>query len=165
MNETVFLGLGSNLGHRKRNMVCAIESLREISDIEKTSGVYETEPFGVTEKQPKYLNQVLKIKTDLDPKDLIRKILAIERRIGRKPHKTGESRVIDIDILIYGSLQIKEHSSYYDLIVPHPRMHQRAFVLVPLLEICPDLWHPIMKTPLNHLLMGLDTSGIRLLEV
>ena len=164
MNEMIFLGLGSNLGDRLRNMERAIESLGRICDIHKTSSIYETEPFGVTTTQPKYLNQVLKIETDLNPENLITEILIIEHDLGRGPHKTGESRIIDIDILMYGILDINEHSLSYNLVIPHPRLDQRAFVLVPILEICPDLCHPTKKMPLKHLLKGLDTSGISLME-
>jgi 2-amino-4-hydroxy-6-hydroxymethyldihydropteridine diphosphokinase len=147
--KIAFLGLGTNLGTREVNLKKAIDMIEYyIGSIEESSSMYETEPWGFQSDQ-KFLNCAVKVKTDLDPSDLMEKILMIESLLGRK--RAGDkysSRIIDIDILLYGDL-ITETS---DLKIPHPRMHERRFVLVPLFEIAPDEIHPVLEQSIGRLL-------------
>jgi 2-amino-4-hydroxy-6-hydroxymethyldihydropteridine diphosphokinase len=127
------LGLGSNLGDRLANLRRAVDLLdRDGIGVLRTSRVYETAPVGPS--QPDYLNAVVEVATDLDPHDLLRSCLEVEERMGRVRAERWGPRVIDIDVLTYGSEIIDDA----DLVVPHPRMHERAFVLVPLLELEAD---------------------------
>ncbi len=121
--------------------------------------MYETEPWGVSDPQPLYLNQVCAITTSLRPHDLVNGLLQMEDRLGRRRTRNrNESRVIDLDLLLYGDRVIDMPG----LTVPHPRMAERAFVLVPLAEIAPDLVHPLRGATAGDLLRGVDASGARL---
>jgi 2-amino-4-hydroxy-6-hydroxymethyldihydropteridine diphosphokinase len=137
----VFLLLGSNLGDRHdwlRQAIAHIET--DIAPIIKRSSVYETESWGKTEA-PNYLNQVVELNTGLSAQDILQKILHIENILGRKREEKWGSRIIDIDILFYGSAIINEPG----LNVPHPELHNRMFTLAPLNEIAPYLIHPIFN--------------------
>lgn len=133
---SAFLGLGSNLGDRAGNIKEALRRLSEIPGIkvEKVSSLYETEPMGLLE-QPNFINAVAKIKTNLSPTDLLAAVLKIEHGIGRVRTVRWGPRIIDIDILMYNNVSINTP----ELIIPHPRMQERAFVMIPLYEIAPDL--------------------------
>jgi 2-amino-4-hydroxy-6-hydroxymethyldihydropteridine diphosphokinase len=130
-----FLGLGSNLGDRMANLQRAIDLLAGRPGIQvlRSSRVYETDPVGGP-AQPPYLNAVVEVATRLSPQELLEVCLAVERRLGRVRGERWGPRTIDIDLLTYGREELNEPS----LTVPHPRMHERAFVLVPLLELAPD---------------------------
>jgi len=132
-----FLGLGSNLGDRLAHLEEAVRRLARTEgvDVARTSRVYETTPVGPD--QPDFLNAVAEVFTSLPARDLLGTCLAIEDSMGRVRTERWGPRVIDLDLLTYGTDEIDEP----DLIVPHPRMHQRAFVLVPLLELEP---HPLL---------------------
>jgi 2-amino-4-hydroxy-6-hydroxymethyldihydropteridine diphosphokinase len=143
---TVYLGLGSNLEDRHHHMVQAIDFLAERLKIEKMSPVYDTEPVG-EKNQPRFLNMVIKISTRLPANTLLFMAKGIEAKLGRVPIDTP--RPIDIDILFYGDQIINTPSQ---LIVPHPRLIERAFVLVPLADIAPDLVHPGNKKTIKQLL-------------
>jgi 2-amino-4-hydroxy-6-hydroxymethyldihydropteridine diphosphokinase len=147
--KNVFLGLGTNLGDRKANLEMAITFIvKSIGNITDTSSVYETEPWGFT-AQEQFLNMVLKIETGLSPKELLDKLLAVESLLGRKRgEKHYSSRVIDIDILLYNNEIIRDGN----LEIPHPRMHQRKFVMVPLCEIAAAGVHPVMGKSFRELL-------------
>ncbi len=134
---TVYLALGSNLGDRRNNLIDAINQLRQKVRIDRLSSVYETEPAYVTD-QPPFLNMVVRGTTTLSPQELLQFLKSIERRMGRFSDVRYGPRPIDIDILLYGDVQIREP----DLCIPHPRMLERAFVLIPLAEIAPDLKIP-----------------------
>ncbi|MBM4446530.1 MAG: 2-amino-4-hydroxy-6-hydroxymethyldihydropteridine diphosphokinase [Chloroflexi bacterium] len=154
---TVYLGLGSNLGDRKQNLTQALELLSKHVVIEKVSPIYETEPVGYTE-QPLFLNAVCRISTELNPRQLLRLAKKIETKLGRAPSLANAPRPIDIDILLYDN----EVFSSKELTIPHPRLTERAFVLVPLAEIAPDLVHPGNKKTAKELLDDLGTvTGVR----
>lgn len=138
MND-ILLGLGTNLGERKKNLDIAIELLNahEVITIDQVSSIYETKPVGYS-KQGKFLNMVIKGRTDLKPSLLLEACQAIEKKIGREETILNGPRVIDIDILVYN----KENRQLENLRIPHPRMHERAFVLIPLHEISPDFIIP-----------------------
>ena len=144
----VFLGLGSNLRDREKNIKEAVRWLgeNEMVKVVKNSSLYETEPEGV-KNQPFFLNGVLEMETDLSPRDLLDTLQAIERQLGRKKGQRWGSRVIDLDILLYGELVMKEE----DLEIPHPLLAERSFVLIPLAEIAPETVHPILKKTISDL--------------
>ncbi len=144
---TAYLGLGSNLGDRKGNLDKAIEYLSQRLRLTKKSSVYDTEPMENPE-QPRFLNMVCQVKTMLKPEDLLVLAKGIERKMGRVLGKPNSPRTIDIDILFYGGEVINTP----DLTIPHPRLTERAFVLVPLTEIAPTLVHPVNKKSINELL-------------
>jgi 2-amino-4-hydroxy-6-hydroxymethyldihydropteridine diphosphokinase len=146
----VYLALGSNMGDRKNNLLQAAMSIdKNIGKIARKSRIYETEPWGKTD-QDSYLNQVLMVNTTLDPRDLLEVITHIEGEMGRVRTEKWAPRTIDIDILFYGKRVIRDKG----LDIPHPELHKRAFVLVPLMEITPELEHPVLKLPIDELYMA-----------
>jgi 2-amino-4-hydroxy-6-hydroxymethyldihydropteridine diphosphokinase len=157
--KIVFLGIGTNMGSRERNLDHAVEMVEEyIGPVVKSSSVYETEPWGFTAKG-EFLNIVIKVQTELDPQILLDKIMNIEKLLGRvRKKKRYSSRIIDIDILLYDDIIVHEP----DLKIPHPLMHERKFVLVPLCEIAPDLIHPVLKRSFSSLLeICEDTTAVK----
>jgi 2-amino-4-hydroxy-6-hydroxymethyldihydropteridine diphosphokinase len=132
-----YLCLGSNLGDREENLCRALALLSSEVDVEKLSAIYETEPLGYKE-QPLFLNLVCRIATDLPPHELLCFAKKIETEMGRIPSFPNAPRIMDIDILLYGNTIMETEN----LTIPHPRLKDRAFVLVPLTEIAPDLIHP-----------------------
>jgi 2-amino-4-hydroxy-6-hydroxymethyldihydropteridine diphosphokinase len=153
--EIVYLSLGTNLGDRLGNLQEAVTSLPPQVNVLAQSSVYKTAPWGYTD-QPEFLNQVIQAETDLAPGDLITFLKKLETDLGRQPSFRYGPRLIDIDILFYGELV----TDGPDLVIPHPRLHERAFVLVPLAEIAPDLRHPKIGKDVRELLEQLDPSGI-----
>jgi 2-amino-4-hydroxy-6-hydroxymethyldihydropteridine diphosphokinase len=147
--KEVFLGIGTNLGNREKNLEDAVARVEEyIGKVTASSSVYETEAWGF-QSEDEFLNRVIKVETKLKPSGLLGRILMIESLLGRvRNEKKYASRVIDIDILFYGDKKINE----VELIVPHPRLHERRFVLVPLCEISPDLIHPVLNQSIAALL-------------
>jgi 2-amino-4-hydroxy-6-hydroxymethyldihydropteridine diphosphokinase len=144
-----YLGLGSNLGNRLafmrggRNALCA----RPEIELEGSSGVYETEPQGGAPDSPTFLNAVLAVRTSLSPRNLLKACLAVEDEFGRV--RTGEwtPRTLDIDVLLYDDRIVDGE----DLQIPHPRLHERLFVLVPLAEITPNCLHPQLHETISAL--------------
>jgi 2-amino-4-hydroxy-6-hydroxymethyldihydropteridine diphosphokinase len=134
---TAYLGLGSNLGEREDNLRQALTLLSLNTNLEEVSSVYETEPQGY-EEQPLFLNLVCRVTTDLSPEKLLDLAKKIETRMGRVPSFPNAPRIIDIDILFYENKLMGTPN----LTIPHPRLQDRAFVLIPLAEITPDLIHP-----------------------
>jgi 2-amino-4-hydroxy-6-hydroxymethyldihydropteridine diphosphokinase len=158
---TAYLGLGSNLGERRQNLEKAMEYLSQRMRVTRKSSVYDTEPVG-NPGQPRFLNMVCQVKTMLRAQDLLVLAKAIERKLGRLPGKRNSPRPIDIDILFYGEQVIDTP----ELVVPHPRIISRAFVLVPLAEIAPTLVHPVAKKTVTELLKELKqgVQGVLKLE-
>ncbi len=136
----VHLGLGSNLGDRARNIERAVELLGEHMEVERVSNLYETPPM-YEERQPSFLNAVCRCASPPAPRDLLRFTQEIEAALGRVPGPKNSPRSLDIDILLYGSLTLNES----DLVIPHPGIAERPFVLVPLAEIGPEVVHPITR--------------------
>jgi 2-amino-4-hydroxy-6-hydroxymethyldihydropteridine diphosphokinase len=160
--KIVFLGIGTNLGDRKDNLTKALAMINEnIGKIVKSSSVYETEPWGF-QSDDRFLNMVVKVETTLSASGLLGRILMIEALLGRvRGEKQYSSRVIDIDILFYEDLITVEES----LKIPHPHLHERKFVLIPLCEIAPEFVHPVLNMTITALLAECkDKSLVRQLD-
>lgn len=157
--HVVYLALGSNLGNRALNLKEAIASLPPQMEVKAKSGVYETPPWGF-EDQEKFLNQVVRVETYLKPEPLLKHLKRLEVALGRKESFPKGPRLIDIDILFYDDLVLYSPA----LTIPHPFMHERGFVLVPLLDIASDFVHPVRKKTIRELALFADVSGIRKFE-
>jgi 2-amino-4-hydroxy-6-hydroxymethyldihydropteridine diphosphokinase len=154
---TVYLGLGANLGDRLANSRLALRRLQTLARLEEVSSLYETQPQGVTD-QPLFLNAVCRVTTGLEPPALLRFLKNVEWEIGRRPGgQTWGPRPIDLDILIYDDRVLDTP----DLKVPHPRLPERAFVLVPLCELAPELRHPQLGRTMKELLASVGEEGVR----
>lgn len=155
MSEIAYLSLGSNLGQRQEQLRTAIERLGKLGRITSTSSFYETQPVDVTD-QPWFLNCAVALETALSPEQLLDETLKIEREMGRERTRKKGPRKIDIDILLFDQhiVQLSQ------LIIPHPAMHQRRFVLEPLAEIAPEVKHPVRKKTIRELLSELSGPEI-----
>ena len=151
----VYLSLGSNLDDRLANLKQAISSLPPQMTVKAKSNVYETPPWGY-EDQPMFLNQVLMAETYLEPEPLLKHLKRLEVALGRKATFRNGPRSIDMDILFYDDLVLDTPS----LILPHPRLHERGFVLLPLMDIAPDLVHPVMKKSVREMIALCNVGGI-----
>ncbi len=149
---TAYIGLGSNLGNRKSNLDDAVSLLSEAPGVDsvKVSSYYETEPVGY-EEQGLFLNAAARVETSLSPGELLKVCHDIENQLGRVRTVRWGPRTIDLDILLYNGLVIDSP----ELEVPHPLMHERAFVLQPLCELDPDVVHPVLKKTAKELLNSL----------
>ncbi|MBA7615911.1 Bifunctional folate synthesis protein [subsurface metagenome] len=153
---TVYLGLGSNMGNRQGNLDKALDLLSQRLRVGQVSSIYDTEPVGNV-NQSRFLNLVCRVYTRLAPMGLLALAKGIELKLGRVPGKSNAPRPIDIDILFYDD-QIMETP---ELVIPHPRLAERAFVLIPLAEIAPDLVHPVSSKTIRELLQGItETQGV-----
>jgi len=148
---TVYLGLGSNMGNRQGNLDRALELLSQRLRVGQVSSVYDTEPVGNI-NQPRFLNLVCQVSTRLAPMELLTLVKGIEIKLGRPSGSSNGPRPIDIDILFYGD-QVMENPK---LVIPHPRFTERAFVLIPLAEIAPDLVHPVSSKTVKELLTSIS---------
>ena len=154
--ETVYLGLGSNLGDRRAALALAIERLEKAGvRIASRSGFYRTEPVEVVDQQ-EFINQVVACETALSPHALLTVCLLIEQDMGRIRTRDKGPRSIDLDLLLYGDLILADQG----LNLPHPRLHLRRFVLIPLAEIAPRLIHPVLGLTIADLLAGCPDRGI-----
>jgi len=150
MRKVVYLSLGSNLGDRAANLGQAVGQLAELGAVVSVSSFYETEPVG-TGPQPWFLNCAVRLDTEKMPRQLMAAILHLEESMGRQRRMEKSPRPIDIDILLFGSSIVDLPS----LTIPHPRLHERRFVLEPLSEIAPDARHPVFKRTIRELRDGL----------
>lgn len=151
----VYLALGSNLGNRLSNLKEATAALPPQMEVKAKSAVYETPPWGY-EDQPKFLNQVLKATTYLDPEPLLKHLKRLEVTLGRKETFQNGPRLIDMDILFYDDLILNTRL----LVIPHPRLQERGFVLLPLMDLDPDLVHPVSKKSVREMMTACNVEGI-----
>ena len=151
---TVYIGIGSNIGDRRANCMHAVKLMNESGImVTKESSLYETKPWGLKE-QPMFINMAVIAETDLPPERLLTVLKCIEKKMGRKETACWGPRCIDLDILFYEDSIITEK----DICIPHPLLHQREFVLLPLSEIAPDKWHPVFKKTVRQLTEELQNA-------
>lgn len=156
----VFIGIGSNLGDRISNCKQAVDEMRRFSEIVCASPLYETQPVG-KEDQPEFINLVAEVNTELSPHELLAKLKLVEDKLGRVKGERWGPRTIDLDILFFGSLVLNEDN----LVIPHPRAHQRRFVMQPLYDIAPDFIHPDLKLSIIEILNKLeDKKEVKIVE-
>jgi len=153
MSEIAYLSLGSNVGVRENHLRDAIRRLGSLGRIVSVSSFYETEPVEFTE-QAWFLNCAVALETAAEPAEIMRDLLAIELEMGRKRIQKKGPRSIDIDILLLGDVVMNTP----DLVIPHPAMAKRRFVLAPLVEIAPDVRHPVLNKTLRELLEDLPAG-------
>lgn len=159
MEHNIYLALGSNLENRLANLREAVGSFTPQMAVRRKSPVYETQPWGYAD-QPAFLNQVIQVETYLEPQALLGHLKRLETALGRKPNFRNGPRLIDMDILFYDDLIL----DMAELVIPHPRLHERAFVLAPLADLAPELVHPVLNKSMSDLLAGLNLKDIKLYE-
>ncbi len=147
----MYVGLGSNIGDRFTNITDATQMLRKLADTLYSSKMYETSPYGFS-KQPAFLNSVCKLSTQLTPWLFLHRVKEIEKNLQRHRVFANSPRTIDIDILMWGDIALESQL----LTIPHPRFHERMFVLDPLFEISPTLVHPLLKLTVDEMRQGVQ---------
>ena len=157
---TVYIAQGTNLGERTKNLAAAQALMPPDIRVDQKSPIYQTAPWGFAE-QPMFLNQVLSAETDLSATHLLERLQAIEKQVGRRPTFRYGPRLIDLDLLFYDQLLIKQPG----LELPHPRLQERAFVLRPLADIAPGLVHPRLQRSVRELLAALPPGELEGLEL
>jgi 2-amino-4-hydroxy-6-hydroxymethyldihydropteridine diphosphokinase len=166
MSPSAYIGFGSNLGDRKTKFQEALRALENLPNtrLKARSRLYETNPIGLSDDGPKFLNAVILVETDLSPRELIGSMRSIELALGKSVcHQSDKSRVIDLDLLLYGEDYFRED----DLEIPHPRMSDRAFVLAPLAELAPNILIPGLERTVEDLIRLLpegELAGVRHLD-
>jgi 2-amino-4-hydroxy-6-hydroxymethyldihydropteridine diphosphokinase len=150
----VYVGIGSNLGDREEQVLRSVHEMRSFARVKKISTLRETRPFGVAFEQPKFLNAVVELDTEHSPRELLEELERIELEMGRSSKRKGEPRNIDLDLLTYGDDVVNEEG----LVIPHPRMCERRFVLEPLVELNPAWVHPVSRESIRSLLAKLPPS-------
>ena len=162
MPYQVYIGIGSNLGNKRENYLEALARIAKIPEtkIIKESSIYESEPLGDSKEW--YVNGAIEIETELTPEQLLVKLRNIERAMGRKKvRKRWGARIIDLDIVVFNCLKLEKKS----LKIPHPEMHNRKFVLIPLSEIAPQVIHPALGASVSELLVGVkDNKKVSLMR-
>jgi 2-amino-4-hydroxy-6-hydroxymethyldihydropteridine diphosphokinase len=154
---TAYVALGANLGDRLATLREAVRRIAALGRVDAVSSVYETDPVGY-EAQPPFLNAVLRLDTPHPPAALLASLLAIETALGRVRSFPNAPRLLDLDLLVYDDLV----RTAPELALPHPRLHERAFVLAPLAEVAPDLVHPALNRTMSELFAGVDDrAGVR----
>jgi len=155
-----YLSLGANLGHRQANLLQALQFIQTRTSVKRISSFYETDPVGLRD-QPRFINVACFLETELSPRELLDFVKWIEKRLGRRSSIPNAPRPIDIDLLLYDETVIDTP----ELVIPHPRMHERAFALVPLAEIAPEtLAHPVLKKTIRELLASVSSEGVCRIE-
>ena len=162
--KIAYLGIGSNLGNKKKNIELAkFKLINNNVFIVKTSKNYESLSWP-NKKNPKFINVVIKVKTTLSAAALMKKCLIIEKRLGRLRNKKNDPRTCDIDIIDYDKRIIFKKAKH-NVVIPHPKMHQRNFVLLPLFEIAKDWIHPIKNTSIRDLISSLKTEELKTIKI
>jgi len=156
VKHIAYIALGTNLGERLANLRAAIQSLPPDVNVLAESHIYETPPWGY-EDQPAFLNMVVKGETDLEPEALLTYLKQLEVELGREQNFRWGPRLIDLDILFYDDLVIDTPP----LVIPHPRLHERGFVLVPLADVAAEFVHPVLGKHIWELRKAVDVSGIK----
>jgi 2-amino-4-hydroxy-6-hydroxymethyldihydropteridine diphosphokinase len=155
MKHSVYIALGTNLGNRLSNLRAAVRAMPPEIIVQAESHVYETPPWGY-EDQPAFLNMVIKTETDLEPEELLLYLKQLEAELGREQSFHWGPRLIDLDILFYDDLVLDSPP----LVIPHPRLHERAFALVPLMDLASEFIHPVSKKSVRELLAEVDSQEI-----
>jgi 2-amino-4-hydroxy-6-hydroxymethyldihydropteridine diphosphokinase len=156
LSHIIYLALGTNLGDRLSNLQAALDAFAPDIRVFDESPVYETEPWGYAD-QPAFLNKVVRASTELSPTDLLDRLKNIEKKLGRTPSFRNGPRLIDLDILFYDDMILDTPP----LVIPHPSLHKRAFVLIPLGAIAPTLVHPVLGLSIEQFLEKIDHHGVK----
>lgn len=160
MTQTAYIALGANLGEPRPMLRWAVQEIARLGEVAGISAFYQTAPVGGPPGQPDYLNAALRLETDLSPQDLLAALHDIEHQAGRERKVRWGARVLDLDLIVYGDLL----SEQPELLLPHPRAWERAFVLAPLADLQPDLRHPVSGETVAEALARVRAAGITRVE-
>ncbi len=156
-----FIGLGSNIEPREGYLAAALKALKTVGEITKVASIYETTPVGGV-PQPDYLNTVLELRTQLGPIELAARLKALEQALGRTSRPKWHEREIDLDLLFYGDLVLDDSP---ELVIPHPELVRRAFVLIPMAELDPGFMHPAIHQTMRELASNIGNAGVTKTEI